>query len=100
MHKKILINGKLIADTIADFKDLSNDLKSCQSVLLHYGVTSEYFSGEVVRDILDRRLTKSTCKEFTNYMNLKRFINNPVVYLPKLTNWINEKNSLLANRFE
>ena len=45
----------------------------------------------MVREILDHRLTKPTCKEFTNFMNLKGFINNPVVYLPKLTNWINEK---------
>ena len=90
-HKKILMNDKLITYTIADFEGLSNDLKSFHSVLVHYKVTSEYFSGEVVQDILDRRLTKNTCREFTNYMNLKGFINNPVVYLPKLTDWINDK---------
>ena len=48
------MNGKLIADTISDFEHLSNDLKRFHSVLLYYGVTSEYFSGEVVRDTLDR----------------------------------------------
>ena len=47
--KKMLMGGKGIADTTADFKGLSNDLKSFSSVLTHYEVTSEYFSGEEVR---------------------------------------------------
>ena len=40
-HKKNLMGGKVIADTIADFEGLSNDLKSFSSVLKHYDVTSE-----------------------------------------------------------
>ena len=90
-HKKILMNGKLITDTIAHFVALSNDLKSFHSIFVHYGVTSKYFSSEVVQHILHHRLTKNTCREFTNFMNLKRFINDPVVHLSKLTNWINDK---------
>ena len=65
-HKKILMNEKVITDTIADFDILSNNLKIFHSVLLHYKVGSDYFSGKVVKDILDRHLTKSACKEFTN----------------------------------
>ena len=85
------MGGKVIADTIANFEGLLNDLKSFSSVLKHYEVTSEYFSGEVVEDILERRMTKFTSREFTNYMNSKGYINNPVEYLPRLSEWINAK---------
>ena len=93
------MGGKVIADTIADFEGLSNDLKSFSSVLKHYDVTSEYFSGEVVKDILERRMSKFTSREFTNYMNSKGYINNPVEYLPRLTEWINAKIVFLAYGF-
>ena len=92
VHRKILMGGMEVTDTIADFESLSNDLKSFSSVLKHYKVTSEYFSREVVKDILERRISKFSSREFTGYMNLKGYINNPVEYLPKLTDWINEKN--------
>ena len=52
------MNGKQISDSIADFEVLANELKCFYSVLLHYNVNLEYFSGEVVRDIIDCRLTK------------------------------------------
>ena len=52
---------------------------------------SEYFSGEVVKDILERRISKFSSREITGYMNSKGYINNPVEYLPKLTEWINDK---------
>ena len=42
------MGGKAVADTINNFEGLSNDLKSFHSVLAHYKITSEYFSGEVV----------------------------------------------------
>ena len=97
--KKILMGGNVIVDTIADFKGLSNDLKSVSSVLKHYDVTREYFSVEVVKDILERRMSKFTSREFTNYMNSKGYINNPVEYLPRLTEWINAKIVFLAYGF-
>ena len=78
-------------DTIADFEGLSNDLKSFSSVLKHYKVTSEYFSGEVVKDILERRISKFSSREFTGYMNSKGYINSTAKYLPQLTEWINDK---------
>ena len=53
-HKRILMAGKLVADTIADFISRLNDLKSFSSVLTHFKVTSEYFSSEVVKNILER----------------------------------------------
>ena len=52
------MNGKLISDSIADFEVLANELKCFYSVLLHYKVNLEYSSGEVIRDMIDRRLTK------------------------------------------
>ena len=98
-RKTILMGGKLITDTIADFEGLLNNLKSFSSVLKLYKVTSEYFSGEVVKNILERRMSKFTSREFTNYMNSKGYINNPVEYLPRLTEWINKKTVFLAYRF-
>ena len=86
-----MLNGKQINDSIAYFEIFTNELKSFHSVLLHYKVTSEYFSGEVVKEILDRRLSKNTCKEFTNFKNIRGFTNDTTDYLHKLTKWINQK---------
>ena len=86
-----MLGGKVIADKIADFEQLSNELKNFNSVLNYYNVTSEFFSGEVVTDVLERRISKFSSREFTSYMNAKGYINNPVCYLPKLTDWINDK---------
>ena len=36
-------------------------------------------------------MSKFTSREFTNYMNSKGYINNPMEYLPRLTEWINAK---------
>ena len=44
-----------------------------------------------MKDILERRISKFSSREFTGYMNSKGYINNPVEYLPKLTEWINDK---------
>ena len=57
-HKHDLMNGKLNSDLIADFEIHANELKYFHSVLLHYKVNLEYFSGEVVKEILERRLSK------------------------------------------
>ena len=70
-HEKILMSGKQTTDLIADFEVLANELKSLNFMLLYYKVTSEYFSGEAVKEILDRHLSKNTCKEFTSFMNSK-----------------------------
>ena len=35
------MGGEVVADTIANFEGLANDLKSFHSVLVHYKVTSE-----------------------------------------------------------
>ena len=61
-HKMDLISGKQISDSIADFEILANELKCFHSVLLHYKVNLEYFSGEVVKEILERRLSKKKCE--------------------------------------
>ena len=52
------MNGKLINDSIADFETLANELKCFHSVLLHYNANLEYFSGQVVKVILEKRLSK------------------------------------------
>ena len=44
-HQQELMNGKTITDSIADFEVLANELKCFHSVLLHYFVNLEYFSG-------------------------------------------------------
>ena len=44
-----------------------------------------------MKDILERRISKFSSREFTGYMNSKGYINNPVEYLPRLTDWINDK---------
>ena len=61
------MNGKVISDTIADFEVLANELKCFHSVLLHYDVNLEYFSGEVVRDIIACLLTRKKCTEFISF---------------------------------
>ena len=65
------LGGKEIANTIADFEQLSNELKNFNSVLKYYNVTSEFFSGEVVTNVLERRISKFSSREFTSYMNNK-----------------------------
>ena len=37
-------------------------------------------------------MSKFTSREFTNYMNSTGYSDNPVEYLQRLTEWINEKN--------
>ena len=52
---------------------------------------SRYFSGEVVRDIINRRLTKKMCAEFTNFICAKGFIDETAEYLPRLLKWVGDK---------
>ena len=70
---------------------LANELKCFCSVLLHYKVNLECFSGEVVRDILDRRLSKKMCAEFANFIRAKGFIDETAEYLPRLLKWVGDK---------
>ena len=60
-------------------------------MLLFYGASPEYFSGDLVKTILKKRLSKKMGMEFTNYMCNKGFIDATENYLPKLTDWINDK---------
>ena len=66
-----LLNGKVITDSIADFEVLANELKCFHSVLLHYDVNLQYFSGEIVRDIIARRLSKRMGAEFMKFIRSK-----------------------------
>ena len=49
-HRDEILNGKSITDSIADFEVLSNELKCFRSVLIHYEVNLQYFSGYIVHD--------------------------------------------------
>ena len=73
-HKAELMNRKLINDSIADIEKLANELKCFHSVLVFYKANLEYFSGEVVKTILEKRLSKKIRAELTNYMCTKGFL--------------------------
>ena len=83
-HRDELLNGKTITDSIADFEVLSNELKCFHSVLKHYNVDLQYFSGEIVRDIIARRLPKRMGAEFTDFIRAKGFMDKTVQCLPRL----------------
>ena len=81
----------MITDSIADFEVLANELKCFHSVLLHYDVNLQYFSGEIVRDIIARRLSKRMGAEFTNHIRLKGLMDEKAEYLPRLLACVGEK---------
>ena len=83
--------GGRISDWVADFEILANEQKCFHSVLIHCEVNLEYFSGEVVKEILEHRLSAKMCAEFTNFMRAKGYVDDTSKYLPKLSNWVNEK---------
>ena len=63
-HCEELLNGRAITDSIADFEVLANKLKCFHSVLLHYDVNLQYFSGEIVKDIIAHQLSKCMGVEY------------------------------------
>ena len=85
------MNGKTITDSIADFEVLANELKSFHSVLLYYSINLQYFSGEVVQDVIARCLSKRMCAEFINYIRTKGLMDNTSEYLPRLLEWVSDK---------
>ena len=90
-HREELLNGKTITDSIADFEVLGNELKCFYSVLLHYDVNLQYFSGEIVRDVIARRLSKRMGAEFTNHIRSKGLMDDTAEYLLRLLAWGNKK---------
>ena len=90
-HHKELLKGKIITDSIADFEVLSNELKCFHSVLIHYNVNLQYFSAEIVRDVIARRLSKPMGAEFTNFIHAKGFMDKTAQYLPQLLAWVYDK---------
>ena len=97
-HREELLNGRSITDSIADFEVLANELKCFHSVLLHYDVNLQYFSGEIVRDIIARQLSKRMGTEFTNHIRSKGLMDDTAEYLPRLLAWVGEKNVFFASR--
>ena len=85
------MEGKRISDSIADFEILANDLKCFHSVLLYYDVNLEYFSGEVVKEILGQWLLDKMCAERTNPMSAKEYADDTSKYLPRLSNREHDK---------
>ena len=90
-HRQELMNGKIISDSIDDFEELANELKCFYSVLLHYNVNLQYFSGEVVQDIIAPRLSKLMYAEFTNFTRSKGLIDETAEYLPQLLTSVGDK---------
>ena len=82
-HREELLNGKPITDSIADFEVLSNELKCFHSVLIHYNVNLQYFSGEIVRDVVAHCLSNRMGAEFTNLIHAKSFMDETALYLPR-----------------
>ena len=73
-HRDEILNGKSNTDSIADFEVLSNELKCFHSVLIYYEVNLQYFSGDIVGDVITRHLSKRMGAEFTNYICAKGFM--------------------------
>ena len=90
-HRQDLLNGKQIAESIADFEVLANELRYFHSVLIHYNVNLEYFSGEAVPDSLDRCLSKRLCMEFTIFIHVKGYFDDTAEYLPRLLKRVGKK---------
>ena len=69
-HLQELLNGKVIGlmDSMVDFEVLASELKYLHSDLLHYDGNLQYFSVEIVRDNIARRLSKRMSAEFTNHI--------------------------------
>ena len=51
-------------------------------ILIHYNVDLQYFSREIVRDVISRRLSKRMGTEFTNFIRAKGFRDETALYLP------------------
>ena len=63
---------------------LGNGLKCFHSVLLHYDVNLQHFLGEIVRDVIARRLSKRMGAEFTTHIRSKGLMNDMAGYLRQL----------------
>ena len=90
-HRENLLSGKTISDSIADFEILSNELKCYHSVLLHYEVDLQYFSCEVVRDIISCHLSNRMGAEFTKLIQRNGIMEETSQNLPRLLPWVDEK---------
>ena len=90
-HRERLLAGRKLVDSVADFEKLSNDLKSYCSVLEYYGVDMQYFACDVVRDVVHRRMTTHSGREFSKFIQRKGLMENTAIYLPKLCDWVNER---------
>ena len=69
------------------------NLKCFHSVLIHYEVNLQYFSGDIVRDVISRCLSKRMRAEFTNFVRAKGFMDDTAQYLPRLLAWVNDNNN-------
>ena len=83
-HRERLLSGKALYDSIADFEVLSNELKCYCSVLEHFSVDIQYYSCEVVKDIVSRRMSKRSGAEFAKLIQRKGLMDKTASYLPKL----------------
>ena len=90
-HRERLLAGRKLVNSVADFEKLSNDVKSYCSVLEYYGVDMQYFACDVVRDVVHRRMSMHSGREFSKLIQRKCLMENTALYLPKLCEWVNER---------
>ena len=90
-HRERLLSGKKLSDTVADFEKLSNELKRYCAVLNYYDVDTQYLANDVVRDIVHRRMSTYSGREFSKLIQRKGLMEDSAMYLPKLCNWVNDK---------
>ena len=65
--------------------------KTINDHLIHYKINIECFAGELVRDIIARRLSIKMCAEFTYHIRAKGLIDKTAEYLPRLLEWAGGK---------
>ena len=70
-HRERLLSGKKLSDTVADFEKLSNELKRYCAVLNYYDVDTQYLANDVVRDIVHRRMSTYSGREFSKFIQRK-----------------------------
>ena len=73
-HRLAIENGKLIYDCIADFEKLAIKLKCFHAILLYYKTDIEFYFKEMVKKVLEDRLSKKMSTEFILFYVLKNLL--------------------------
>ena len=90
-HHSEITAGIPVDDSIADFEKLANKFKCFHAVILYYNANMEFYSSDLVKSILDNRLSIKMSAKFTNFLCVNNYMKVLEKYLPRLTDWVNEK---------